>query len=165
MNWPLKNKTPSIPPEGAVGDFAFRRSFYYHPGIDIYCDQGQEVQAIEDGIVVNVEHFTGTNAIPSSPWWEDTWSILIEGASGVLGYCELMPAEFIKLGYHVKSGEVIANIIPVLKKDKGNGRTMLHFEHYIKETTEHVTWILNTPKPDELLNPRELLEKIQNEVI
>lgn len=169
MKWPLKNLTPSIPPEGHVGDFAFRRSFYYHPGIDLYCDLYQEVCAIEDGVVVNVEQFTGEKADPSSPWWNDTWAIMIEGASGVIGYCELMPnfglshepeLRHSNIGVEVKAGDPIGVVIPVLKKDKGNGTTMLHLEHYVKGTKEHVTWVLDTPQPPELLNPRTLLNKI-----
>lgn len=162
MKWPLKDKTPAIPSEGHVGDFAFRRSFYHHPGIDIYCGFGQEVQAIEDGIVVHIENFTGPNANPPSPWWLETWSILIEGKSGVLGYCELKPLPHIQIGMPIKEADVIAIIVPVLKKDKGNGTTMLHFEQYIPDTRHHVTWVLDTQRPSELLNPRNLLETIQH---
>lgn len=163
MKWPLKNKTPSIPSVGSVGDFAYRRSFYYHPGIDIYCDFGQEVQAIEDGTVVHIENFTGPNAEPPSPWWLETFSILIEGSSGVLGYCELKPLPHIYPGCKVSEGEVIATIVPVLKKDKGNGTTMLHFEKYKPGTRHHVTWVLDSEKPEELIDPRELLEIILNQ--
>jgi len=163
MKWALKNKTPAIPPEGHVGDFAFRRSFYHHPGIDIYCDFGQEVQAMEAGTVVHIENFTGPNANPPSPWWLETWSILVEGESGVLGYCELKPLPHIQVGSKVTEGEVIATIVPVLKKNKGNGTTMLHFEQYASGTREHVTWVLDTTKPVQLLNPRELLERVLHE--
>jgi murein DD-endopeptidase MepM/ murein hydrolase activator NlpD len=55
MIWPLKNLSPSIVDINSVGDFAYRRSFYHHPGIDIYCDYGQEVTAIEEGIVVGLK--------------------------------------------------------------------------------------------------------------
>lgn len=161
MKWPLKNKIPSLPPPGHVGDFAFRRSFYHHPGIDIYCGAGQEVQAIEDGLIVHVENFTGPEANPPSPWWLETWSILIEGASGVLGYCELKPLPHVQIGMSVKEGDVIAVIVPVLRRDKGNGTAMLHFEEYASHTRNHVTWVLDTPCPEELRNPRRLLEKIQ----
>lgn len=160
MKWPLLNKSPTIPPMGHVGDFAFRRSFYYHPGIDIYCSLGQEVQAMENGTVVHIENFTGPDANPPSPWWLETWSILIEGASGVIGYCELKPLPHIQVGMSVQEGHAIATIVPVLKKDKGNGTTMLHLEHYVPDTKHHVTWILDTPKPKELINPRQLLEKL-----
>jgi murein DD-endopeptidase MepM/ murein hydrolase activator NlpD len=160
MKWPLLNKAPTIPKEGAVGDFAFRRSFYFHPGVDVYCDFGQAIVAIEEGTVVHIENFTGPSAHPPSPWWMETWSILIEGKSGVLGYCEIKPLPHIKVGAKIKEGELIANVIPVLKKDKGNGTTMLHFEHYVAGTKHHVTWKLDTIKPDELLNSRLLLEKL-----
>jgi hypothetical protein len=162
MIWPLKNKVPALPILNGVGDFASRRSFYHHPGIDVYCDFGQEVIAIEPGIITNIECFTGVNATPTSPWWNETWSIMIEGTLGALGYCELKPLSHIKLGYKVSEGEIIATIIPVLKKDKGNGVTMLHFEQYIPGTKDHVTWVLDKEKPITLLNPRPLLEKIMN---
>ncbi len=158
MKWPLRNKTPALPAKGSVGDFAFRRSFYHHPGIDAYCEEGQIVQTIEAGQIVHIENFTGPNADPPSPWWNETFSILIEGASGAIGYCELKPLPNIRVGQYVLEGESIGTIIPVLKKDKGNGRTMLHVELYKNGTKHHVTWLLDTEKPDELLNPRSLLE-------
>lgn len=160
MKWPLKNITPIIPPAGHVGDFAFRRSFYYHPGIDLYCPIYTIVEAIEDGIVVHMEHFTGANANPPSPWWNDTWSVMVEGESGVIGYCELMYDSRLTVGTEVGAGDIIGSIIPVLKKDKGNGTTMLHLEHYALGTRHHVTWVLDTPQPIELLDPRSLLEKV-----
>jgi len=163
MKWPLKNKIPAIPPVGHVGDFAFRRSFYHHPGIDIYCEGGHPVQAIEDGIVVHIENFTGPNANPPSPWWNDTQSILIEGESGVIGYCEMIVSSAYHLGNTIQAGDVLGHITPVLKRDKGNGTTMLHLELYGPGTRHHVTWVLDTDKPKELLNPRQLLENIKNE--
>jgi len=160
MKWPLKNITPQIPFEGHVGDFAFRRSFYYHPGIDLYCAKGQEVVAIEDGIVVNFEIFTGPNANPPSLWWNHTFSVMVEGKSGVIGYCELLIDDPLDIGDVLKAGVTIGHITPVLKKDKGNGTTMLHLEQYVTGTREHVTWVLDTPQPPELMNPRNLLNKI-----
>jgi hypothetical protein len=50
-----------------------------------------------------------------------------------------MPVSYLTEGVRVKEGDVIATIVPVLKKDKGNGTTMLHFEHYLPGTTDHVT--------------------------
>jgi len=160
MKWPLVNVSPAIPPEGHVGDFAFRRSFYYHPGIDLYCPIYTIVQAVEDGEVVHIEHFTGKEANPPSPWWNDTWSVLVEGKSGVIGYCELQYDSRLYVGAKISAGEIIGAIIPVLKKDKGNGTTMLHLELYEPGTRHHVTWVLDTEKPTELLNPRDLLCKL-----
>jgi hypothetical protein len=163
MKWPLRNKLPALPFIGAVGDFAFRRSFYYHPGTDIYCKDLQPVQTMEDGIVVHMENFTGPEANPPSPWWLETWSVMVEGQSGVIGYCELKPFNHVCVGLHLYEGETFATITPVLKKDKGNGTTMLHLEHYVHGTQHHVTWILDTPKPPELLNSRFLLEQLTSQ--
>jgi hypothetical protein len=159
---PLKNFKFNIPSIGAPGDFGYKRSFYYHPGIDLYCDFGQEVQAIESGTIVNMENFTGANANPPSPWWNETQSILIEGQSGVIGYCELKPTSNLKIGNLVNIGDLLGTIIPVLKRDKKFGTTMLHIELYKANTTNHVTWLIDNDKPENLLNPRQLLELIPN---
>lgn len=63
MKWPLRDKSPALPEIGAVVDFASRRSFYFHPGTDVYCGFSQEIQAIEDGVVVHIENFTGPQAL------------------------------------------------------------------------------------------------------
>lgn len=165
MKWPLlKSESPKLPSKGSVGDFAFKRSFYMHSGIDLYCDAGQEVVAIESGTVINIDHFTGADSIPSSPWWNDTWSIMIEGESGVIGYCELDPVPILKIGSFVNEGDIIGSIIPVLKKVKISeiGDSMLHVELYKYGTKEHVTWLIDTEKPEDLLDPRYLLELIMS---
>lgn len=113
---PLKNY--KIAEIGSVGDFGHKRSTYWHPGLDAYCVDNEEVFAFEDGKIVNIEIFTGPNAEPTSPWWNETWSIMIESNSGVIGYCELKPLEHLKIGDLVKQGQLIGNITPVLKKDK-----------------------------------------------
>lgn len=161
MKYPLLDKIPSIPPINHVGDFAYRRSFYYHPGIDLYCAEGQEVIAMEDGVVVHFDNFTGPTSTPPSPWWNETFAVMVEGASGVIGYCELLIADSLDIGDHIKAGDSIGHITPVLKKDKGNGTTMLHLEYYTHGTRDHATWVLDTPKPEELLNPRTLLEMVK----
>lgn len=163
MIWPLFEQKPNLPTEGSVGSFAHKRSYYYHPGVDLYCGEGQEIVAVEDGIVVNVEIFTGPSADPTSPWWNETWGVLVEGASGVLGYCELKPMFYIKQGLKLKSGDLIGHVIPVLKRDKGNGTTMLHFELYLKGTRTHMTWHHDEPQPVEMCDPTELLRKVANE--
>jgi len=37
---------------------------------------------------------------------------------------------------------------------------MLHLEQYLPGTREHAHWELDSPKPESLVNPRQLLEKI-----
>jgi hypothetical protein len=155
--FPLKNY--KIADINSVGDFGHKRSFYYHPGIDIYTNNNEEIFAIESGKIVNIEIFTGPNANPTSPWWNETFSIMIEGNSGVIGYCELILENNLKINNYVKEGDLLGKITPVLKKDKGVGTSMLHLELYTKGTKEHCSWLHEDEKPENLLNPRELLEK------
>lgn len=164
MKWPIFNQIPNIPADNSPGSFGFKRSYYYHPGIDLYCLAGTEVVAIEDGTVVNVEIFTGPQATPVSPWWNETLAVLIEGVSGVLGYCEIKPYYEIVPNQKVKAGDFIGFVIPVLKKDKGNGTTMLHFEKYKTGTKSHVTWHLGKEKPESLEDPTDFLKEIAKNV-
>ena len=158
MLWPLKNITPFLNSPGYKGDFAYKRSFYYHPGVDLYCEKDQEVIAVEDCEIVAIEIFTGPNSERPSPWWNETFAVLAEGDLGVLVYGELIPE--VKVGDKLKAGDLIGKITPVLKEDKGNGTTMLHFEHYKKGTKVACEWLLDQEMPENLLNSRILLESI-----
>lgn len=150
----------SLPKEGDPGAFGAVRKHDIHTGVDIYCDADATVYAIERGVVVSVEMFTGQHA--DSPWWNDTWAILIRGDSGnVVCYGELEPANWIKEGCHVNHGELIGKIIPVLKKDKGvTPVNMLHFELYKPGTTKTVWWHHGDDRPEDLLDPTEMLKGI-----
>ena len=66
--WPLKATTPMFPDE--PGWFGAVRKSDIHTGIDLYCEQGTQIVAVEDGVVVHIEGFTGPNADDPSPWWE-----------------------------------------------------------------------------------------------
>lgn len=159
MKWPLKNLSKNIPEVGDPGDFGYVRSYYIHMGIDLYCEKDTEVIAIEDGKVILIDNFTGEHANPPTPHWNNTWSVLIEGKSGVIGYCEITTD--LILNDFVKEGDVIGKIMPVLKaKNKFNVDSMLHLEHYKSGTKDHVHWELNQKQPDNLLNPRDILNEI-----
>lgn len=158
--WPLFGMPPLLPPEGSPGSFGYKRSFYYHSGIDLYCPTGTFVQAIESGTIVNIETFTGESADPPSPWWNDTQSIMIEGDKWVLGYCEIHVLAALEVGQRIRKGDILGWVVPVLKEDKGNGTSMLHFEQYAKGTRSHAEWLHDEPKPDCLLDPTELLSQL-----
>lgn len=160
MKWPLHRIEPFVPQSDSVAAFGHRRSYYFHPGVDLYCAENTYVVACEAGRIVNIEEFTGTHADPQSPWWNTTYSILIEGQSGVLGYCELHPAAYLKRDMVIQEGDFLGTIIPVLKRDKGNGTTMLHFEQYVPGTFEHVTWHHEETRPANLVDPTDFLRKV-----
>lgn len=150
-------------PVGALhpGSFAYTRANHIHEGIDIYCERGDEVFSIEGGIIEKILPFTGE--IAGSPWWNNTYSILVKHKNFYINYGELIPCDDLFTGQKIKEGHSLGFITPVLKKDKGRPMNMLHLEAYsifsplseipIKE------WKLNTIKAEYLLNPAPLLEK------
>lgn len=137
------------------GGFAYIRKHSIHTGVDLYCSPGEEVSAVEDGKVVAIEYFTGPEA--GCPWYNTTMACLIEGKSGVVLYGEILPEAHIIVGCMVKSGDKIGIVLPVLKKDKGNGKSMLHIELYTKGTRKSVWWEHGQPQPSKLRNPTDFL--------
>lgn len=145
-----------IPLAGHVGAFGTVRKNHIHEGIDLYGQPGDLVYAMEAGVVVARQPFTGVAA--GSPWWADTECVLIEGASGVLNYGEIAANANILPGTRVAAGEAIGQLVTVLLKDKGRPRTMLHLERYIAGTSAPIReWSLNEGQPACLRDPTALL--------
>jgi len=140
-----------VPPH--PGSFGAVRRHDVHTGVDLYCPEGTPVYAIESGLVVAIEDFTGPKA--GSPWWLDTRAVLIEGASGVLLYGEVQPE--VTLGERVTKGTRLAVVARVLRNDKGLPTSMLHFEQYVAGTRASVVWGLGSERPPQLLDPTPLL--------
>ena len=140
------------------GLFGASRKWDIHTGYDLYCDPGQLVVAMEDGVIVKIENFTGPSAEPPTPWWNDTQAIMVEGSTGVIVYGEVKPLDSIKVGDKVKAGKIIGKVVTVLQKDKGLPMTMLHLEVYKPGTRDTVVWNLGESQPDTLLDPTMLLE-------
>jgi phosphopantothenoylcysteine decarboxylase len=142
------------------GAFGSVRKHDIHSGVDLYCNDGDWVRAVEDGEVVYVGYFTGQNA--GSPWWNDTECVLIEGASGVVNYGEIATDSYV--GQNVKRGDVVGRVVPVLKEGKerldipNHSRSMLHVELYEHGTREPIAkWEIGSLQPSHLLDPTELL--------
>lgn len=150
------SRETEIPINLHVGAFGVKRKNHHHEGVDLYCPQGTEVYAMEDGEVVMIENFTGPAA--GSDWWNDTKAIHVEGESGVIVYGEVIPCEQIKVGHKIKQGEMIANVEPVLKKDKGRPMSMLHLELYKHGSRQTVEWHpMQDDVPEFLQDPTLLL--------
>ena len=103
MRFPLNNFNFEVPINDDLGAFGVIRKFDRHTGVDLYCENGDEVYAMEDGEVVAIEWFTGEPV--GMPWWNDTKAIAIKGKSGILNYCELIPLIGIKVGDKVIEGK------------------------------------------------------------
>lgn len=158
--FPLIDWKGSIPLPGHPGAFGAIRKHDRHTGVDLYVPKTDLVLAVESGIVVSVEDYTGPKA--KSPWWLPTSAIIVEGESGVVCYGEVNPIGVTK-GDMILAGQVIANVVPVLHEGKeradipGHSRFMLHFELYKTGTRKSVWWKLDEEKPDNLLDPTSKL--------
>lgn len=142
-------------------NFAFKRKHDIHTGIDLYCNEGDSVLAMEDGVVMSFSLFTGENV--SSPWWNETSAVVVKGASGYILYGELKLNNDIKVGDRIKAGTVLGNVTPVLKQNKNkNPVNMLHIELYNSEPFA-LEWGLNEKKPMNLLDPLVLISKIKKD--
>jgi murein DD-endopeptidase MepM/ murein hydrolase activator NlpD len=138
--------------------FGVVRGQQAHEGVDLFCHEASEVFAIEDGIVVAVPPFRGTHA--GTPWWLNTWAVMVEGRSGVLVYGHLQPA--VLVGEVVNSGQYLGQVLPVLRESKGKPRSMLHIELYETGTRLCSLWIPQEQRPPNLLDPTPLLMRIAN---
>lgn len=153
--YPLKEAT-LLPDE--LGSFAAVRKHHTHEGVDLYGEQNEDVFAVEDGVVVGIEWFTGEHTNPPSPWWNNTQGVLVEGESGVVVYGEILLVEGIEIGSVIKREQKVGELETVLKKDKGRPMTMLHMELYEKGVRRTGEWDHGNDRPKGLLDPSEYIE-------
>jgi murein DD-endopeptidase MepM/ murein hydrolase activator NlpD len=144
-----------LPPH--PGAFGVGRRHHTHEGVDLYVPEGAAVTAVEAGAVVAVLAFTGAHCAPPSPWWEDTWAVMVEGASGVVLYGEIDPAPGLRPGDRVARGDTLGAVTRVLRRDKGRPTCMLHLELYAPGARTCVEWGPGEPRPTGLLDPTPLL--------
>ena len=131
------------------GAFGVARKHHTHEGVDLYAPARTEVRAVESGVVVRVEDFTGPKA--GSPWWQDTQAVFVEGDSGVVVYGELV-AE-VEEGQHLDGGDLVGRLTPVLTTAKGRPDCMLHLELHQPGTRCAPGWDHGLARPDTLLDP------------
>jgi murein DD-endopeptidase MepM/ murein hydrolase activator NlpD len=159
MRFPLNDYNYQIPTGEDLGAFGVFRKFDRHTGVDLYCQQGDDVLAMEDGEIIAIEWFTGPSV--NMPWWNDTLAVSVKGESGIINYCELLPNPALKVGDKITEGTLIGLITPVLRVDKGKvpSTSMLHLELYSEYNGKWVMWELDQPKPSNLMDPTDLILK------
>lgn len=168
-------KQVEIPLYPHVGSFGAIRRHDIHKGVDLYCPEGTEVFAVEDGVLCHLRPFTGKCA--GCPWWEDTWAVSVAGERGVVVYGEIQWHGFKTIGetvdhlvnkdrdtqrFHflpkeIKRGDLIGHVKTVLKKDKGRPMSMLHLALHNHGVLSNGVWELGAEKPEGLLDPTGLL--------
>jgi murein DD-endopeptidase MepM/ murein hydrolase activator NlpD len=155
QNYLFHTEIPMLPHPGAFGK---QRKNHIHEGVDIYCEDGDIVYSMEEGVVLMIDAFTGKHA--GSPWWADTWHVLVQHKNYVINYGEIIPSKSISLGSLVKEGDILGEVKSVLLKDKGRPRSMLHLEMYTLGTKSPIgQWGNNDIKPTNLLDPTNILQE------
>lgn len=156
----IKDRCDIVVPVGNhPGAFGYKRSYYYHPGVDLYCADNTCVRACETGRVVANLKFTGP---PEHPHWEETHAIVIRGTRTIV-YGELSK-NFIMPGTIISKDSNIGYVKRVIPKKKArpdipfHSCSMLHFEMYSRWTGDFADW--KNEKPDFLLDPTEELVNI-----
>ena len=172
---PLDNFS-GIPTGNHLGSFAAVRKHDIHIGVDLYVDGNEPVMAVEDGVLVDIDTFTGASI--GSSWWNETKAVVVKGASGYIVYGEIEPL-ISRSNYcdnFIAKGQVIGKVIPVLPDHKkrpdilGHSNYMLHFEWLSRypdtgSSKPFSSWKIGNEKSDQLLDPtRRLFEFCDKEL-
>ena len=152
---------PGVPINFHPGAFGFKRRLNYHSGVDLYCLNNSVVRPIESGIVVGTGIFTGPEV--NTPWWNTTYYMMVQGATGVFLYGEIHKPG-LTIGNEINAEEfpIIAHVSQVLFDDKlredipCHSTSMLHLELYKHGTNKPCDW-QEFQKPPELLDPTPFL--------
>ena len=144
------------------GSFGFERKNHIHEGVDIYSTPEEDVYNIFEGILIGIRPFTGEHTalveITPSPWWNNTFCILVQTKFGVINYGEITPNPCLKKGQYIQKGAFLGKVCRVLKTDKGRPLDMVHLERYISSVTVPVVeWSRGQKRPSGLLAPTNLL--------
>ncbi len=163
-----------IPAPGEPGSFWEDRGDRHHAGVDVYAPVGSPVLAAEPGVVLEVAVFT---APALRPYWNVTWSVLVECEDGrVLRYAE-MQAAVVQPGEWVAAGERVGSVGQVLNLDKvddsapgyiqrlrGKGvHSMLHFEMHqgMPAEEDYLGGNYFQERPQNLMDPTEYCQRIR----
>lgn len=139
----------------ACGILGAVRKYDVHTGVDFYCEKGAPVSCVSGGVVVDVFQFTGEAV--GTPWWNDTFAVVVEAGDLVYVYGEIY--SIVAIGDLLEAGSLIGHVSPVLKVDKGiTPRSMLHLEVWRKVGyIKNFAWELGAPRPEALLDPMEVI--------
>jgi len=111
---------------GARRFMAKRGDAKYHVGIDLYASDGDVVVSMESGTVVNLYHF-----------YHGAWAMIVQCDSGlVINYGEIKRNSWKEFG--VSKGSKVKRNQPIARiGTMSGGSSMLHFETYMKPTTQN----------------------------
>lgn len=158
MWFPLNIHTNNrgLPINSHPGAFGNARKFNFHEGIDLYGNEGDWVYAMNPGVVVSNERFTGPSV--GHDWWLETDAVTIKSDTEYFVYGELKSD--LKVGDVVQMGDKIGELVPVLPKEKirsyipQHSNVMLHLEKWnFKYPGQWKPWKTRDDRPEWLEDP------------
>jgi hypothetical protein len=157
---PHQAMLPLPPHSGAFGD---ARDRHFHEGIDLYAPADTPVLAVEDGTVIAVTPFSGSST--RKDYWRDMEAVLVQGASGLIAYCEFNPLPSLRPAMVLKAGDPVGKVYAAgytFRKaaDKHEDHThhaFLHLELHAAQVRAPTKWEADKPKPATLFDPTPLL--------
>ncbi len=172
--WPAPGSYEKrVPQPGQPGSFWEERGDRHHAGVDLYAPAGTPVLAAELGVVLQVEVFSAPTL---RPYWNVTWSVLVECADGrVLRYAE-MQAALAQPGELLEAGEPVGSVGQVLNLERVDASapayiqklrdqgvcSMLHFEMHQGRPDEenYLGGNYFCEKPENLMDPTGYCQRI-----
>ena len=142
----------------APGGFGYVRKHHVHEGVDIYVPEETPVFNMCGGTIAHIGRFTGPHV--GSPWWNDTWCVMVDTPVGTFNYGEIRPNGKLSIGEPILPGSKIGTVLRVLRNDKGKPTSMLHLELYsrwCKQTMPIHEWPLHAERPRGLGNVTPIL--------
>jgi hypothetical protein len=157
---PHQAMVPLPPHSGAFGD---ARDRHFHEGIDLYAPADTPVLAVEDGTVIGVTPFSGSST--RKDYWRDMEAVLVQGASGLIAYCEFSPLASLRPAMTVKAGDPVGKIYAAGytfrkaadKHEDHAHHAFLHLELHAAHVRGPTKWDADKPKPATLFDPTPLL--------
>jgi murein DD-endopeptidase MepM/ murein hydrolase activator NlpD len=174
MQWPVPgSSSKELPGKSGAGCFWQNRGDRYHCGIDIYAPKGSIVNALEDGVVLDMGLFTSPDHIV---YWNPTYFIVVAHVSGIIArYAELdnyvlenddIVVAGNRLGYvgQVLNSARITDQSPDYVRQLCTERntSMLHLEMFSRYPADIPNYLggntFQNKRPSFLLNPCDYLE-------
>tara|TARA_R110002167_G_scaffold45083_1_gene135548 strand:- start:24523 stop:25065 length:543 start_codon:yes stop_codon:yes gene_type:complete len=161
LNIHMNNR--GLPINNHPGAFGNARKYNFHEGIDLYGKEGDWVLAMNAGVVVSNQAFTGPNV--GHDWWLPTDAVTVKSDTEYFVYGELKSD--LKVGDTVKEGQLIGKLVPVLPPEKirsyipEHSNVMLHLEKWNFKYDPVVGWKPWTTRDDR----PEWLEDPTNDLI
>lgn len=172
MSKPLKILS-EIPVKGQ-GSFWENRGDRFHCGIDLYSEKGEQIYALNDGLVVAVEIMTHPD---KAHYWNITYQVVVKSDTYYIKYGEVINPTVI-VGDYIRKGQAVASVGQVLdagkikksdpeyiQKLKYGKNAMLHLECWKKDPViVHDKYLggnwFDIHKPINLMNPLFLLRNL-----